>query len=125
MIEIKNDLFNISKRIKKIDKNYFIVFSPRKKVYEVHYKNQKGSSLAFCVDKKYLNSEVLTKAYKTSVRNYKKLLSEIESNNLKLDKKNEEYLKQKSEYYLKSYLYYADKKGGDCKFENADNTLWV
>lgn len=122
---IKNDLFNISDRLKKIDKNYFVVFNLTHKRYEVHSKAQKGSSLCFVVDKPYLTCEVLTKAHNTSVRNSKKLLSEIINNNKKLQEKSEEYLKEKSEFYLKNYILYADKKGCDCSFENANKTLWV
>lgn len=122
---IKNDLFNIVSRLKKIDKNYFVVFNLTKKRYEVHSKAQKGSSLCFVVDKPYLNYEVLTKAHKTSVRNSKKLLSEIINNNKKLQEKSDLYLKEKSEHYLKNYIAYANKKGCDCNFENTNKTLWV
>ena len=122
---IKNDLFNIVKRIKKIDKNYFIVFNYSYKRYEVHYKKQKGSSLCFVVDKPYLNSEVLTKAYKTSVRNYKALIKEISENNSYLQNKNDEYLKEKSKTYINNYIKYANKVNCDYNFLNADTTLWV
>ena len=122
---ITADLFNISNRLKKIDKNYFIIFNHVKKVYEVHYKNQSGSTFCFSVEKKYLNSEVITKAHKTNVRNAKGLLSEIFENNKKLSEKSENYLKEKSESTLKSFITYANKKGSDCSFENANKTIWV
>ena len=122
---IKNDLFNIVNRLKKLDKSYFVVFNFFRKRYEVHSKNQKGSSLCFVVDKPYLNSEVLTKAHKTSVRNSKKLLEDIISNNKKLQEKDENYLKEKSEDYLKDYIKYANKKGCDCSFDSVNKTPWV
>lgn len=122
---IKSDLFNICNRIKKIDKNYFIVFNYSYKRFEVHYKNQKGSSLAFCVDKKYLDLDVLTKARKTSVSNIKTLIKEIDNINSLKQKKKEEYLKEKSESYLKSYLGYLNNHSKVCDFSRVDKTLWV
>lgn len=122
---IKNDLFNIVSRLKKIDKSYYVVFNFCFKRYEVHSKKQKGSSLCFVVDKPYLTSEVLTKAHKTSVRNSKKILESIINNNKKLQDKSDQYLKEKSEHYLKSYIAYANKKGCDCSFKSTNKTLWV
>ena len=40
---IKNDIFNIAKRLKSIDKKYFIVFNSDRNKYEVHYARAKNT----------------------------------------------------------------------------------
>ena len=67
LIIIKNDLFNISNRIKNIDKNYYICFNKSLKQFEVHHKKQPDTTFCF-VAGKTLNASVLTKAIKTSVK---------------------------------------------------------
>ena len=49
LIKILNDAFNISKRIKQIDRGYFICYNTLKKRFEVHNKKQKHTAwCAFC-----------------------------------------------------------------------------
>jgi hypothetical protein len=61
LIEIKNDLFNISNRIKRVDENYFICFNKVLKQFEVHHKKQPDTTFCF-VAGKTLNVSVLNKA---------------------------------------------------------------
>ena len=125
MRKIKNDLFKIAYRLRKIDKGYFIVFNKLKNRFEVHNKNQLGNSLCFCCDKNYLNCEVLTKANVTNARNSKVLFKEIEKNNLKIQKQREDDLINKHMQNFKSYLEYANNKKSDCDFSNFNLTKWL
>ncbi|MBQ3213875.1 MAG: hypothetical protein IJB10_02575 [Clostridia bacterium] len=120
---IKNDLFGISKRLKKIDKSYFVVFNKNNKNYEVHSTNQKGSSLCFVVGK-HLNAYALIKAQKTSVRFAKSILKDIFNKNQKLYNKELEDIKNKNIDNLNNYLLYASKKCTDVSFDNANKVIW-
>lgn len=47
-ILVEHDLFDIVKRIKSIDKNYYVIFNTKRKKYEIHY-NRKFSSYELTV----------------------------------------------------------------------------
>lgn len=83
---IKKDLFNISNRLKSIDKNYFIVRNHLKKRFEIHYKREKNSlELILPFDK--LDDRTIKLVLKTKIENRQKLDEEIEKNNAMLNKK--------------------------------------
>jgi len=56
---IKKDMFNISERIKQIDKNYFIVFNCKTNKWEVHNKMQQGSSYCLTCPYNCLDSRLI------------------------------------------------------------------
>ena len=125
MRKIKKDLFNIAYRLKKIDKGYFIIFNTLKNRYEVHNKNQSKNTLCFCCDRKYLTAEVVSKAHITNIRNSKRLLKDIELNNISLQKKQEDGFKDKYMQDFKSFLDYANNKNCECDFSNFNLTKWL
>ena len=117
---IKHDLYNITNRIKKVDKNYQIYFDKTKKVYEVFC----GSVFSFMIGKR-LDKSAIDKAYKTHIRNAKKIFSFIKENNSKLRQKEEETIAMHAKTTLNDYLNYADKKGKDVSFDNINQTRWI
>ena len=89
---IKSDLFNITKRIKQIDKKYFIVFNKKTKKFEVHYKRN-SSTLELVLPFDRLDKRTLDFVLKTKMENKQKLIEEMERNNQKLeDEKNRNML---------------------------------
>ena len=124
LIEIKNDLFNISNRIKRVDENYFICFNKVLKQFEVHHKKQPDTTFCF-VAGKTLNVSVLNKAIKTSVKFYLKNLKSMEEVNLKLNKKSEQNIKEKNMHMFKSLINYSLKNIRQPNFENCFTTKWV
>ncbi|MBQ9792342.1 MAG: hypothetical protein IJW32_01165 [Clostridia bacterium] len=122
-ILINNDLFSIAKRLKKIDKSYFVVFNKTLNQYEVHSKKQKGSTLCFVVGDR-LNASALTKAYKTSVRFAKNILKNVLEQNQKLEQTELNNKTEKFKQQLTDYLQYAFNKSTSVNFDNANKTIW-
>lgn len=122
-ILIKNDLFSIAKRLRQIDKSYFVVYNKTLCQYEVHSKKQKGTTLCFVVGK-FLNAFTLTKAHKTSVRFAKNILINVLEQNQKLEQVELNNKTEKFKQQLNDYLLYASKKSTDVNFDNANKTIW-
>ena len=86
LIEIKDDLFDISKRIKAIDKKYFVVFNKTKKRFEVHYKRNKNTH-ELTIPYKTLDARAVEFVRKTMVQNKQKIFDEIDKSNEELERK--------------------------------------
>lgn len=78
---IKGDLFNIARRLKEVDKDYFVVYSYRDHRYEVHNKGNKGNT--FCFASPSLDERVIIKARRTRRERIAHLLREMEASNEK------------------------------------------
>ncbi len=85
MIKITSDVYNISNRIKHIDKNYFIVYNTSKRCFEIHNKGQKNT---YCVTLPYntLDERTLNYTQKTLSQNLNEILNSIEQHNALLKK---------------------------------------
>jgi len=118
-IEIKNDVLRISKRIKRIDRNYKVFFNSCSQNFEVWHKKE----LSFVVGKT-LDNLALLKAHKTNIRNARTLLVNMEETNEKLEMKEKNDLENKNKAFLSSLLSYADKKSLDIDFKNINTTKW-
>ena len=80
-IKILNDVFNISKRIKDIDRNYFIVYNTLNQRFEVHNSAQLGSSYCLTLPRKNLCEDVLKYVRKTQCVNIDEILEKLENDN--------------------------------------------
>ncbi len=118
-IEIKNDVLKISKRIKRIDRDYKVFFNSCSQNFEVWHKKE----LSFVV-RKTLDNLALLKAHKTNIRNARTLLVNMEETNEKLEMKEKNDLENKNKAFLSSLLSYADKKSLDIDFKNINTTKW-
>jgi len=85
---ISSDLFNISKRIKKIDGGYFIAYSYKMRRFEVHNSRQRGGSFCLAVPFDRLDARVLDLVKQTKSENADKIFKKIESDNERLLKEN-------------------------------------
>ena len=121
---IKNDLFNISNRIKKIDKNYYICFNKSLKQFEVHHKKQPDTTFCF-VAGTTLNARVLNKVIKTSVKFYFKNLKNMQQTNNTLKQKAEEKIKEKNMFMFKTLIDYSSNKIREVDFNNCFTTKWL
>lgn len=121
---LKHDLFFILKRLKKINKNYFICFNKNLKNFEVHFKNQRGGTFCLCAGKQ-LDAGAIKKTYLTQAKNAKKLFKEIERNNKKIELENERQLTEKHMNEFSLMLDYASRKAGDVDFDSYQNFKWI
>lgn len=121
-ILIKKDLFNISQRLKSIDKNYYILFNKLTKKFEVHY-GQK-SSLQLVLPFKNLDKRTIDLVLKTKVENKKKLLLEMEENNAKLERESNQQILDEASFKLNEMLKYSQSKCGNIDFNKTYLTKW-
>ena len=85
-INVKDDVFNIVKRLKQVDKDYFVVFDTNSKTFQLHCKTQPFNT--FCLTLfDALDERSIIKTLKTRKQNKDKLMEEIERNNAKLEQR--------------------------------------
>lgn len=118
---IKRDLFNISKRLKKIDKNFYIVFNKLKRQFEIYNKAQK--TIAYVTP--FLNKVIVTKAYKTSPKFASKIFKEIMEQNKQISNSTQQAIMEQNLERFKSYINYANKKNADINFFDTNKTKWI
>ena len=93
LYQIRNDLFEISNRIKQIDNNYYIVFNTARKKFEVHYNRSKNTyELTIPFDE--LDARTVEFVRKTRMQNKQKILEEIKNNNALLEAKKQKQIKE-------------------------------
>ena len=81
LIKLNSDVYNISKRVKYIDKGYYVLFNTSTKKFEIHNNNQVGSSYCLSLPFNQLDERTLTFINKTKSNNIEKILKEIENDN--------------------------------------------
>ena len=87
-IKIINDVYNISNRIKQIDRGYFIVYDTSKNNFEIHSSRQLGNTYCLTVPYSKLDARTLYYVEKTKVKNIDDILNKIENENKLKDSEN-------------------------------------
>ena len=90
---IKNDMFNISNRLKRIDRNYCVLFNSKTKKFEVYYQNGFNFDLELVLPFDVLDFRTIRKVWETRVSKMEEIIKKMEEENKKLEKKNSENLK--------------------------------
>lgn len=86
-ILLENDPYYISSRLREIDENYFIVYLPREKKFELHNSSQLFSTFALTIPYDQLDERTIFLARKTRKENADKLIREMDEYNSKLEKR--------------------------------------
>jgi hypothetical protein len=108
---VKGDLYDIARRIKSIEKGYFIVFNKRAKKFEVHSTWNVGNTYCFTVPYSRLDYRTIELCKETNLAIHgDQIEKRIESDNAKLERKME-----------KEYRAYLDDAG----FETADRVAFA
>lgn len=79
--KIRHDVYEISKRIKDIDRYYFIVYDTSKSCFEIHNSSQVDSTYCLTLPYKFLDERTLNYVRETSSANIEKILQKIENDN--------------------------------------------
>lgn len=87
LIDIENDVFDITRRLQEIDKSYRVKYNLSSKRFEVHSTEQAKGSYCFSSPFDQLDERILDYAQKTRFENFEKIISEIEKDNLLLEEK--------------------------------------
>lgn len=87
LFKIESDCLDIIKRIKSIDKNYFVVFDLDLKQYQLHNSGQFHNSYCLTFPFDCLDERAYLHVLKTRVQNSDSLFEEIDRQNKLLEKK--------------------------------------
>jgi hypothetical protein len=107
MIKITEDLFDIGWRLRSIDADYELLFNPRLSRYEVW---ARGRLQVVCRYSRP-DARLLLDVKSTRVEYVERVLSELERQNARLEKKAEDTARDKRNYKIKSLVSYLDKGG--------------
>lgn len=83
---VESDCLGIVERLKKIDRDYIILYNLDSKKYELHNKNQQGDSYCLTFPFEIIDERMLDLAMKTRVENSDVLFEELEKENSKREK---------------------------------------
>lgn len=123
--KITYDLFNIAKRLKAIDRNYFVVFNNKLKRYEIHNSSQFFNTLSLVCPYPKLDKRVIDLVLKTRVERSKELLENIEKNNAKLENESTTNTLYKTHCMLNEIYGYASRGGKDFDYKLAYLNDWI
>ena len=87
-IKVLFDVYNISKRIKNIEKGYYVVYNTLKQKFEVHSSSQLGSSYCLTLPYDKLDERALKYVRSTMSTNIDEILNKIENDNQILESAN-------------------------------------
>lgn len=105
MIKIFNDLFDIAWRLKGIDSEYELYYNKTKSRYEIWA----GNVFQIIVPYDKLDARTLEYVCKTRIENYRKLIEEIDNNNIKIEADREAQFNEERQYKIKNLVNYLDK----------------
>ena len=107
-IVIKNDLFDIANRLKKIDKNYLLVRNVIKNRFELWY-NACVPKLELVFKTKTIDKRMLDFVNDTKVQYVEKLIKQMDDMNEKIKEKEIKRVKEDSIDRIKEVLKYENK----------------
>ena len=123
LIRIIDDVFDISRRLKEIDSNYFVVFNTKKQKFEIHNKSQKNT-YCLTVSNNKLDCRAVTQTLKSRRERIDKILQEMEDNNQKIIDDNNKKIKDMAEWKLKEMFDYSNRHDIE-NFDDAYKTKWA
>lgn len=85
---ILSDVYNIAKRLKEIDRNYFVVYNTSKKKYEVHNSRQIGDSYCLTVPFDCLDARTIFLVQQSRIKNISEIVEKMDFENEVLQKIN-------------------------------------
>ena len=117
-------MFNISRRIKAIDRNYYIVFNNKTNKWEVHCKTQPGGYCLTCPYRS-LDSRLLSYVLRTSLVHNPNLIEDVEKNNEMLDKDSNNARLDYIESNLKDVYSTIDNSSKNYDWNKMLTTKWL
>ena len=119
-IKINEDTFDIVKRIKEIDENYYVVYDTQKGRFEMHYD---GLQNTFCfVIGDELDNRAIDLIYYTSIKYIDELFDEVDSINQKIENESTQRIRSDADYMLREI--YKFSSCSTKKLDNAFQSKW-
>jgi len=103
-IEITHDTFDISKRLLDLDENYFIRFNKKTNKFEIWLKEGVNAHLEMVMPYPCLDIRTIHKVANSKAEKIDSIISKMESENLRLQKQNEQHLKDELSFKLRVML---------------------
>ena len=121
-IEIMSDVFDIVKRVKEIDKDYYIIFDTSKYEFELHHKKQPNT---YCFKYIYenLDNRLIDMIHGSTVRHIDKIIEDIDKNNTKIENEINNNRLDLTEYMVREIYDYSNNSSKDYS-NNAFETVW-
>lgn len=122
-IEIESDVFDIIKRIKEIDENYYVMYNLDNSKYELHYKNLPNT---FCFTYPYdnLDSRIIDMIYMSSVKYIDNIIEDIDNNNIKVENENKEKVNLQTNYQLREIYNFSNNSSKNLDDAKAFTSVW-
>ncbi len=124
-ILIQNDMFNIAKRLKNIDSDYFVLFNTKNKKFELHNSAQGKSTYCLTFPFDTLDARAIEHTFKTSVRNSSKIFFEIEETNNKIETAQNEKILDECKCIFKDIYNYSNAHTKDFDVEDIYKNKWI
>ena len=87
--QINHDVYNISNRVKDIERGYYLIFNTSNQKFEIHSSTQIGSSYCLTLPFEKLDERTLTYVRSTMSKNIDEILNKIENENNILENANQ------------------------------------
>ncbi|MBE5738282.1 MAG: hypothetical protein E7354_00905 [Clostridiales bacterium] len=122
-IEIESDVFDIVERVKEIDDGYRIVYDTVSDNLELHNINQKNS---FCLNIKnnQISPDLINLILKSEIRYIDTIISEIDSNNEKIEKENSDNVRDLTSYMAGEVFAFANNSSKEFECNKAFGSKW-
>lgn len=124
-ILIESDVFGISKKVKEIDKDYFIVFNPKVQKFELHHATQYDCSYCSTLPFDELDERTLTHIRKHSSTRAKAIMAEMKENNERLERSKRNSFNDEVAWKAREIYTHCIRHGVDGDFDDgAFSTKW-
>ena len=122
-IKIESDVFDVSKRIKEIDENYFIMFNLNNNKYELHCASQPNT---YCFSYPYedLDERFIDMIYKTNIANIDNIIEQIDNNNANIENNINSSVKDKSNFMLREIYNFSNISSKNFDESKAFSSVW-
>jgi hypothetical protein len=108
LIPVLTSSYSIPERLKEIDSKYFVMFNKRTQKFEIHHAGQPFSSYCLTVPYEELDCRTVDLVLETRRENMKKLIAEIEAENLKREIDAENKHMNELDWKAREYYQYLD-----------------
>jgi hypothetical protein len=124
---IDDDLYSISKRIRKIDPEYFILLNRISGKYEVHHMGQPpGETYCLTVPYDELDERTLKLVRETRIERLHELIEKMHADNDKIDRDKDTYFKDYTKWVnTEIYRYVCTHESKETIDDGAFKTRWV
>lgn len=122
-IKIESDVFDIAKRVKQINENYYILFDTSKQKFELHSKEQQNS-YCFSYPFQNLDNRFLDLVYTTNIKYIDNIMEDIDNNNREIEKREKQKTKSQTDYMFREIYSFANNSSKELDDKKLFSSIW-